>query len=271
MLSPEDVAWADSCLSKDPDMLDSGWISLKNALFEAFDAQNDPSPYGSEDALESDSMDFILDENTGNGIHNLEEKNVGYIEAAGEDGESSLSFRFQPSLNGTVNPRLLKKPVSEKVPSMEGRDHIHDSETTPISIADSSDGAELKDDGSLNHEDAFWSKHKKEDIFLPTYDESLKDLGLSDLEVDFTFEEFRLQQSTDDIFKIWDFDIPPEENDLTKQLHKALAGNPSEPEAPPFPDDSEVWKGVQNSSVDDLISGIADLTLSPYSDQHELT
>lgn len=270
MLSPEDVAWADSCLNKDPDMIDSGWVSLKNALFEAFDTRNDPSPFGREDSLERDSMDFVLDGNRVNDLENVEEKYAGYIDAAGEGGDSSQNIQIQSSHNGTDDTPLLKKPISEEIHSTEGSDHVHNSETTPISIADTSGGAEENNDGILNQEDAFWSKHKKEDIFLPTYDESLKDLGLSE-EVDFVFEEFELQQPTEDIFKIWDFDIPPEENDLIKQLQKALAGNPPEPAAPPFSDDSEAWKGLQDSSVDGLISGIADLTLNPHSDLDEST
>lgn len=265
MDSPEDVAWADSCLSKDPDMIDTGWNSLKDALFEALNAQHDPSPYEVVDSSEGADMDIV--HSTDNDTDHVEEKIVCDFVGAGEGADSglnspkyvsleTLSGQFQSSHYGIEIMPLLKQAVLEEMLS-------------PVSIAATSNGAEPNGDGS---EDAngFWSKHKMKDIFLPTYDESLRDLGLSDPEVDFVFQEFKLEQSSEDIFKIWDFDTPLEENDLIKQLNKALAGNPLDP-APPFSDDSEAWKVSQDRSVDDLISGIADLTLSPISGQNALT
>lgn len=268
MLSPEDVAWADSCLSKDPDMLHAGWNSLKDALY----LQHDPSPYERQDSPERSNMDVVPDEHICEVIDNQEEKIVDA--AAGEGTDSGVCFQFQSSrydFDDTPFPRLSKLM---EIHSSQGGNDIHNGEINPLSIAAASDRAEPSSVGILNHEgadaDPFWSKHKMEDIFLPTYDENLKDLGLSDSEVDFVFQEFKLQQSTEDIFKIWDFDSAPEENDLIKQLNKALAGNAVEP-APPFSDDSEAWRGLQDGSVDDLVSGIADLSLSPNLDRDELT
>lgn len=265
MDAPEDVAWADSCLSKDPDMIETGWNSLKDALFEALNAQHDPSPHEIVDSSEAADMDIV--HNTENDIDRVEEKFFGDFVGSGEGGDSglnspkyvsleTLSGQFQSSHYDIAIMPLLKQDVLEEMLS-------------PVSIAATSNGAEPKGDGSEDA-DAFLSKHKMEDIFLPTYDESLRNLGLSDPEVDFMFQEFELEQSTEDIFKIWDFDTPPEENDLMKQLNKALAGNPLEA-APPFSDDSDAWNVLQDRSVDDLISGIADLTLNPISGQSVLT
>lgn len=276
MDSPQDIAWADSCLSEDPDILDGGWDSLKDALLEGLNSQHDPSPYEREYSPEVVNMDIVPDENTGNDIDSVEEKNVKDIAATGEGSDSglnapkyasleALNIQFQSSHYGIDNTPLLKQLELEEIHSSEGIDVIHNSSRTPVSIADTSDRAEPSGDASFNKDaDGFWSKHKMQDVFLPTYDESLKDLGLSDPEpeVDFVFQEFKLELSTDDIFKTWDFDIPSEENDLIKQLNKALAGNPLQP-TPPFSDDSEAWKGLQDRSVDDLISGLTDLTLSP--------
>lgn len=36
-VSPEDIAWADSCLIKDPEYLDSNWSHLRDALMEILD------------------------------------------------------------------------------------------------------------------------------------------------------------------------------------------------------------------------------------------
>ncbi|XP_057788487.1 uncharacterized protein LOC131005501 [Salvia miltiorrhiza] len=267
MLSPEDAAWVDSCLRKDLDMLEDGWNSLKDTLFVALNAQHDPSPYEREDSPERANMDVVSDEDPGAVIDNLEEETVNGIAVAagGVGADSGLQIQsprydFDKTLlpsrydfDKTLLPRLSKLM---QIHYSRGRNDIHNSEITPLSIADTSDRAEPSSDGVSNHEDVdadpFWSKHKMEDIFLPTYDEKLKDLRLSDPEVDFVFQESKSEQSTDDIFKIWDLDGTPEENDLVNQLNRALAGNP----APPFLDDSGA------GSVDDLVSGIADLSLS---------
>lgn len=99
MLSPEDVAWLDSCLSKDPNMLDSRWNSFKGALFEALNTQHCPSPYEREDSPERAKIDVVPNEDTaGEVIDNLEEKTVDGIAAAGEGADSGHSSQFQSSL-----------------------------------------------------------------------------------------------------------------------------------------------------------------------------
>ncbi|XP_041998929.1 uncharacterized protein LOC121748562 [Salvia splendens] len=269
MFSPEDVAWADSCLSKDPDMLDSGWNSLRDALFPALNVQDDPSAYTSKDSPEGANMDVVFDEDPGTVVDNPEGKTVNGIAAVSEGTSSGLSSEFQSllyDLDETPVPGLSKLM---EIHSTRGRNDHHYLETNPLSIADTNDLTEASGDGISKREDVdadpFWSKHKMEEVFLPTYDENLKDLGLSDPEVEFVFQESKLQQSSEDIFVIWDFDSTTEENDIVKQLNKALAGNPA-----PLLDDSESWIGLQDGAVDDIISGIADLSLSPNSDKDEL-
>ncbi|PIM98880.1 hypothetical protein CDL12_28636 [Handroanthus impetiginosus] len=203
VLSPEDVAWADSCFIKDPDISGSGWDSLRYALLETFSVQDHSSPNKSNNSLEHASMEI-------------------------------------PSSEDANDIRISDEPVD--------------------SIAATTEEAEPNNDNPLNQEktDDFWSSHRMEDIFLPTYNESLRNLGLSESELDFVFEEVELEQSTEDIFKIWDLDIPPEEDELIKQLNKALTESSLKR--------SEDWKGLQDESLDDLISGIAELALGADSD-----
>lgn len=209
MLSPEDVAWADSCFVKDPEISDSGWDCLKYALLETLD---DSSFYGRENSSEAANMMEI---------HSSEDK---------RDTSSSNK--------------------------------------TGVRVTVTSDGSTPTSDDHSHQENAddFWSSHKMEDVFLPTYNENMRDLGVSDPELDFIFQEYKLELSTEDIFKTWDLDIPPEEDDddTMKQLTKALAENSSEPTIS-VPDDSKAWKELQDESLDDLITGIADLKLSPNS------
>lgn len=202
---PEDVTWADSCLSKDPLMLENGWNSLKDALLETLGSEPDSSAR----AKDNDTP----------------------------EGAEIGTFPYTSS---------------------EDIGNTHDSVIATISTASSDKVSELNTENTDN----FWSRTDVKNVFLPTYNENSKDLGGSNPEVDFVFKEPELEQSTEDIFKVWDLDIPPEEDELIKQLNKALAESTLEPE-PSIPDDSEQWKCLKDKSLDALISGIADLSLSP--------
>ncbi|KAL2469330.1 uncharacterized protein Fot_50906 [Forsythia ovata] len=210
VLSPEDVAWVDSCLIKDPLILENGWNSLKDALLETLGSQPDTSAKAKDNGTP-------------------EGANIGTF----------------PSSSG------------------EDSGNTHDSDIATTSTASSSMGSELNTDDSLITDD-FWSENDMKNVFLPTYNENSKDLGISNTEVDLIFQESELEQSTEDIFKVWDLDIPPEEDELIEQLNKALAESTLEP-TPSVPDDSEQWKRLKDESLDDLISGIAYLSLNPSS------
>lgn len=111
----------------------------------------------------------------------------------------------------------------------------------PLSLA-----AETSDDEILD------IKNSGTFPFLPTYNEDLKQNESFDLGFNLDSATYEIQHASENIFKIWDFDIPSEEGELVKQLKKALSEN-SFPTAPNF---------GKESSVDDLITGIADLSLN---------
>lgn len=97
--------------------------------------------------------------------------------------------------------------------------------------------------------------------FLPTYREDLKenepfDFGLN-LESSSSYE---MEHLTDNIFKVWDLDLPSEEGELVKQLDKALSEN-SNQTLPSSLNDS-LNEDMKESSLDDVIAGIADLSLN---------
>ncbi|KAL0454129.1 UNVERIFIED_CONTAM: hypothetical protein Slati_0752100 [Sesamum latifolium] len=212
MLSAEDVAWADSCLTKDPEVLDNGWDSMKEALLETLSVEHDSSAH--------------------------------------EEDEFS------------------EQPKMETFSSIELTDDINNSSKPDVSTTASNGEAEPSsgDQSTQEETDDFWSRHKMEDVFLPSYNESFRNLGTSDTKEDLFVQELQLDLSTEDIFKVWDLNIPPEDDDdLTKRLHKALEQSSSEPTTS-VSDHSKAWKGLNDDdSLDDLISGIADLSLSPTS------
>lgn len=199
MLSPEDVAWADSCLTKDADILDSGWNSMKDALLETLSAQHDTSAH-ERDEFSEPKMEIF----------------------------SSIAVK------------------------------------SGISTVVSSKGAQTSRGDQLSRAktDDFWSRHGIEYAFVPSYNNSLKDLGISDLDLGLVVQAFQLDQSTEDIFRIWDLGIPREEDDFVKQFNGAFAESYLEP-MPSVSDHSVASKGLNDESLGDLISGIADLSLRP--------
>ncbi|KAL6526054.1 hypothetical protein OROHE_015578 [Orobanche hederae] len=216
MPSQEDVDWADSCLSKEPDTSDNDWNlnSLQAALLETPTPQNNSSPTGRENNIQQRKMEIFSKVNK-------------------------------------VDGRIL------------GKTAIDNTTGTTSFVAE-----QLKsdDDDRSNHENTdgdFWSSHKMEDVFLPTYNEGSRDLGVSDPDLNLIFQEFESDQSAEDIFKIWELDIPSEEDDdLVKQLNKALSEDNSDLISSVSGDESKVFEGLQdNGELDDLISGIADLGL----------
>nr|XP_043629659.1 uncharacterized protein LOC122600945 [Erigeron canadensis] len=99
----------------------------------------------------------------------------------------------------------------------------------------------------------------KQQPFLPNYkDEMLKTQFSDDNDDDlgFVFSEFAMDQPlSDNIFKVWDLDIPVEEEDeLDTQLKEALSSNAGTRVLPRR-------KGLDIESVDSLVESIADLSL----------
>ncbi|KAB2635519.1 hypothetical protein D8674_026053 [Pyrus ussuriensis x Pyrus communis] len=96
--------------------------------------------------------------------------------------------------------------------------------------------------------------------FLPGYKDDPRMTENLELGADISSSLSEMEPSTKDIFRVWDLDLPVEEDDLVKQLNKALEESLPQPVPSTF-DDSDVWKSMKVDSVDDLVSGIADLSL----------
>lgn len=107
--------------------------------------------------------------------------------------------------------------------------------------------------------DTIWSRINSENVFSPTYNEDARLVEASDSEVDSEFPTFVEENLDDYIFKIWELDIPDEEDGLVKQLKKALAGSFVN-STPPASENLEV---LADKLLDDVISGLDDLSLNP--------
>lgn len=102
---------------------------------------------------------------------------------------------------------------------------------------------------------------KFENLFLPTYNESVKEFDDFFAEIDSGFPVYAMEQRNESIFKEWDIDIPDVEDELTKQLGGILSGgNISQADSSSI-DDTRAWDASRGQSVDDLVAGFIDLSI----------
>ncbi|KAL5788721.1 hypothetical protein ACOSP7_005670 [Xanthoceras sorbifolium] len=103
--------------------------------------------------------------------------------------------------------------------------------------------------------DPFLQSYKYGERVSEVFDSGLKNYDLLAVE---------MEPLSDDIFKVWDLGVPAEEDELIKQLKKALVDT-SLKSIPSALDDSGASKDFKDDSLDNLIAGIADLSLNPNS------
>ncbi|KAK9691006.1 hypothetical protein RND81_09G170200 [Saponaria officinalis] len=101
-----------------------------------------------------------------------------------------------------------------------------------------------------------------ENIFRPNYTEDIVKIESNETGIDLGSTTWEVESSSENIFKVWDLEISDEQDDFTKQLTIALAESP----LPINPDDSTALEDIVLVSVDDLISGIGDLSLKQNTD-----
>ncbi|XP_048336738.1 uncharacterized protein LOC107426603 isoform X1 [Ziziphus jujuba] len=100
--------------------------------------------------------------------------------------------------------------------------------------------------------------------FLPTYSDGMKESETTELGTDSSSSLYDTEPTTDDIFRVWDLDVPAEEDELAKQLKKALEESSHLSKSSTL-DESVTWKDHREESIDDVITGIADLSLKQSS------
>lgn len=180
--------------------------------------------------------------------------------------ESDILDDDWSSLKGALLEILNSEPESlssSALPSGEGADTEHFQRRTQRSLLPINEDAESGDDDMPTDEDAsnLQSSTFTGNPFLPGYrDDELGVTGNLELGANVVSTVSEMEPSTEDIFRVWDLDVLVEEDDLVKQLEKALEESSLQPLPPTF-NDSDVWKNLKVDSVDALIAGIADLSL----------
>ena len=344
-LSPEDIAWVDSCLIKDPESSETNMNSLKDALLEIFISQpelinssaavSNGSPEetdveilpSSEEAAavqfrgrtdddlvlinketktKGDDLPINLKNNTlpslTYGGNSFLLTNTEGLEESGSSGSKldlgSSTYEMEPSnVDDMVLANEEEETKGDDLPIKLGNNTLQSLTyggnsfllTNTEGLKESGSSASKLDLGSLTHElelsnvdDMVLSneeeKTKGDDLptklknntlqsitfernpFLPTYTEGLKESGRTESMLDLGSSAYDVEPSTEDIFRVWDLDIPAEDGELVKQLNKALTDNSFE-SIPSTLNDSGAWKDLEEQSVDNLIAGISDLSL----------
>ena len=344
-LSPEDIAWVDSCLIKDPESSETNMNSLKDALLEIFISQPElinssaavsngspeetdveilPSSEGAdavqfrgrtdddlvlinkETKTKGNDLPINLKNNTlpslTYGENSFLLSNIEGLEESGSSGSKldlgSSTYEMEPSnVDDMVLANEEEKTKGDDLPIKLGNNTLQSLTyggnsfllTNTEGLKESGSSASKLDLGSLTHElelsnvdDMVLSneeeKTKGDDLsiklknntlqsltfernpFLPTYTEGLKESGRTESMLDLGSSAYDVEPSTEDIFRVWDLDIPAEDGELVKQLNKALTDNSFE-SIPSTLNDSGAWKDLEEQSVDNLIAGISDLSL----------
>lgn len=215
-LSPEDVAWADSCLNKDVDSTDTNWNFVQEALLEILSSQP-----GERNSTAAESSGPPLDDQILQYVTNIEslEFSTGYDEHEDEDliDDEDDDIGEAESMGG------LSEEDEDDMMLGSGRARVR-------------------------------GKRRFKSVFRPNYTEDIVIKGEnSDSGLNLSLTTNEMEPLSEDLFKVWDLGILDEEDEFSTELSKALSETP--PPIESSVDDSTSLKDLVNVSVDDLITG----------------
>lgn len=168
----------------------------------------------------------------------LSETNMDSLKEALLDILDQHSELLAPSANKHVNSDDINDPKS--LPSVADEGTSHTAETN------------INDHLEEEFTDVLFSL--KQQPFLPNYKDEMMNIQYSDDDdAGFVLSETVVEPVSDDIFKVWDLDIPVEEDELDKQLKEALTSNAGTRVSGK--------KGLEAEYLDSLVQSIADLSL----------
>ncbi|PIA55977.1 hypothetical protein AQUCO_00700355v1 [Aquilegia coerulea] len=217
VLSPEDVAWVDSCLVKDPELSEDNWNAMKDALFDIISSEevlNDDHSVVENDGMERGiQMDFLMSEE-----REIRNSHGG----GGGDGTEDEKVPIIAALSlGEENDEFFNS-VTEKAESEQFQ-------------------------GGLRSDRTRFRKTGKKAEVDP-------ELSLGN-DIESLFE--------DDIFKVWDLNTSvDEEDELSIELEKVFKESPLQAEPLALNDSIS---NFDIGALDDIISGLADMSLHPFS------
>ncbi|KAG7618938.1 hypothetical protein AtNW77_Chr4g0318841 [Arabidopsis thaliana] len=257
-LSPECVAWADSCIISFPDDSDNNnWGTLRDALTEIIDIHPEMFVFSSTTGTRGVmSPDEVMTESETIDLRTFEPEAVSANSRTNSSNEevseiiSMLTFESDPSKN-SLEDYYFPESIAEN-----GNREPADGSNTDLGGVES-----IEEDGSVSNgeaeveEPASVSSRVFKDDFMSTYVEDNAD--------DCNVTEDPVKVTSQEIFKVWDLEVVgdnDEEDGLVLQLKKALDESSTVQPLPQPLNDNQVVS--EKSNIDDLISGISDLSLA---------
>lgn len=280
-LTPEDIAWVDSCLIKEiPDISDGNWNHMKDALLEILDlypqgfesslAVSDNVPGGTNDDIE---VDMLLSNNAKEPTLPTRDRDDPMNETGtiSEDPQNNDDIDSSLLLSFSKNPLLPTYKEEDNVPGVTNDDididmFLSDNAKEPTFPSRDSDdsmnetGIASEDPQNNDDIDTSQSSSFSKNPFLPTYKEEVEEKENIQTGSSHELSEIGSDPPINDIFRVWDLNLPPVEDELTEQLNKALTQNSVE-SVPSMDSNLSVSKDFKEDLLDDLINSISDLSL----------
>uniref|UniRef100_A0A2P2J514 Uncharacterized protein n=1 Tax=Rhizophora mucronata TaxID=61149 RepID=A0A2P2J514_RHIMU len=251
-LSAEDRAWVDSCLVDHEDSKVDAFsfkgtlLEVLQSLQESHDMSRNSSdiPRGTDIEIPRSSEARNADPSRGT--------NDGFLSYAEEAGTENYSSSFEEE-TGIPLSQFFREDVAELF--------VEDAMLTNSEEQNTLFSSQFREDVT---------EISLENAFLPNFKEDSEGASESNdsSRLDKNFSAHEVEPSSKDIFRVWDLGIPADKDDLEgeliKQFKKALSERPLASKASTAAD-SEAWKDLKEEPIDDLIAGIADLSLNEQS------
>ncbi|CAA7020649.1 unnamed protein product [Microthlaspi erraticum] len=241
-VSPECLAWADSCIVSFPDDSESNnWGTFRDALTDIIDIHPEifiASSTGTSTVL---SPDEDMAETDSSDLHSSTDSPKEEV----SEIVSLLTFESDPSKNSLQDDYFPDNGTS--------REQVLDNRTRDLQGVESVEG-----DGSLSNGKAV-EEEEAEALSSQVFKDDFMSSYIQDGVDEFNVPEDVVKATPQEIFKVWDLEIEEEdgeEDGLVLQLKKALDESSR---VQPLNDDQVV---ARKSSVDDLIAGISDMSLA---------
>ena len=174
--------------------------------------------------------------------------------------DSEMSYSNWDSMKDALHRILTSQPDSLKHSAAKRNGLIGRTElrrTVGDAVPCNEEIGQNCDDDCIADKDKSNSRTKLGNPFLPNYSEYMKDIESPVPGLDLDFPAFVTDPSGNDIFRVWNLDIPVEEDELITQLNWAFAQSSFVP-MPSSSDDS----GLKEESLVDLIADISDMSLN---------
>lgn len=230
---------------------------------------NDHLPLlGSQPAIvEQGQIDDLLPEDVDWADSCLNDPDASQIDWTSWDAFTRALSETLSSETESLASRTSDHPVGAAIELSPSRLQTRSAKILGIKADDDSfitEGADENSEGQLIFTDIPHSALILGNHLPPTLDEKLGKFSPPAAEEGVDFPGLAMEQSTRDIFKVWDLNLPAEGDEFINELGKGFAQSSLNTTLPWDTDDSGVLKGLEDAALDDIISGMSDMSLNNF-------